>query len=98
MAKIKVDINSLTSNSSSLNTKIMELQALNNRLETLISRIQDSWEGQSSERYISGMRSYAAKAQNMVEVLTEYKKYVDSAIEKFSNVDKNSASRIRSSF
>ena len=98
MAKIKVDIDALTSNSSVLNSRIAELQNLNSRLEDLINRIDSSWEGQASLTYINTMRNHAAKAKKMVDVLTEYKKYVDSAISKFSNVDKNSAAKIRGSF
>lgn len=98
MAKIKVDIEALTSNSSALNSRIAELQNLNSRLEDLINRIDSSWEGQASLTYISTMRNHASKAKKMVDVLTEYKKYVDSAISKFSNVDKNAAAKIRGSF
>ena len=98
MAKIKVDIDALTSNSSALNSRIAELQSLNSRLEDLINRIDSSWEGQASLTYINTMRNHAAKAKKMVDVLTEYKKYVDSAISKFSNVDKDAAAKIRGSF
>ena len=98
MAKIKVDIDALTGNSSVLNSRIAELQSLNSRLEDLINRIDASWEGQASVTYINTMRTHAAKAKKMVAVLSEYKKYVDSAISKFSNVDKNAASKIRNSF
>lgn len=98
MAKIRVDVESLRGNSAQLNARITELQNLNARLENLINRIETSWEGQSSVTYISIMRGYANKASKMVIVLTEYKKYVDGAIEKFSSVDKSSANKIRNSF
>lgn len=98
MAKIKVDIDALTANSSVLNSKIIELQRLNSRLEDLINRIDSSWEGQASLTYINTMRTHATKAKKMVDVLTEFKKYVDSAVTKFSNVDKNAAAKIRNSF
>ena len=98
MAQIRIDIESLRSNSTQLTAKITELQNLNTRLENLIGRIEASWDGQSSITYIGIMRGYANKAVKMVDVLTEYKKYVDSAIEKFSNVDKSAAGRIRGSF
>lgn len=98
MAKIRVDIESLKSNSAQLESRISELQALNTRLESLISRIESSWEGQSSATYISVMRGYASKAVKMIDVLTEYKKYIDGAVEKFSSVDKSSANKIRGSF
>lgn len=98
MARIKADIDALMGNSSVLNSKIAELQSLNSRLEELINRIDSSWEGQASMTYINTMRTHAAKAKKMVAVLTEYKKYVDSAISKFSNVDKDAAAKIRRSF
>ena len=98
MAKIRINIEALRSDSNKLSAKIAELQNLNTRLENLLSRIEGSWEGQSSITYIGTMRSHAAKAVKMVDVLTEYKKYVDSAIEKFSNLDKSAANRIRGSF
>ena len=98
MAKIKVDVDALSANSTALNSRISELQNLNNRLEDLINRIESSWEGQASLIYINIMRNHALKAKKMVDVLMEYKKYVDSAISKFSGVDKDSASKIRSSF
>ena len=98
MAKIKIDIDALKSNASSLEARIAELQNLNTRLENLIARIQASWEGQASVIYISKITAQAAKAKKMVDVLTEYKKYVESAVLKFSSVDNNSASKINNSF
>ena len=98
MAKIKIDIDALKSNASSLEGRIAELQALNTRLEGLIARIQASWEGQASIIYIAKITAQATKAKKMVEVLQEYKKYVESAFNKFSSIDSNSANRIKNSF
>lgn len=98
MAKIRVDIEMLRSNSLSLTTKIEELTALNERLNGLILRIGASWEGEASAAYMAMMQSYASQAANMVNVLAEFKSYVDSAVTKFEAVDKNSAVAIRSSF
>lgn len=98
MAKIKIDVEALKSNASSLEGRIAELQNLNTRLEALISRIQASWEGQASIMYIAKITAQAAKAKKMVEVLTEYKKYVDNAVTKFSDVDRASANKIKGSF
>ena len=98
MAKIKIDIDALKTNATSLETRITELQNLNTRLETLIARIQGSWEGQASVMYIAKITAQAAKAKKMVEVLMEYKKYVESAISKFSTIDNNSANKIKNSF
>lgn len=98
MAKIKIDIEALQSNVASLEAKIAELQSLNARLEALIARIQTTWEGKSSEIYISKILVLANKAKKMVEVLLEYKKYVESAISKFLSVDRDAANKIKNSF
>lgn len=98
MAKIRMDIEALTANAAQIDARITELQALNSRLESLISRIEASWDGVSSIAYIAIMRGHAEKAKKMIAVLTEYKKYVETAIEKFRSIDNGSASRIRNSF
>lgn len=98
MAKIKINEEALRANSIALSKKIEELQNLNSRLESLIAAIGDSWDGKASEAYVAQMLGYATKAKEMTAVLTEYKKYVDSAVNKFSAVDAKSASRIRNSF
>ena len=98
MAQIRIDVEALRGNSTQIKAKIQELQNLNARLETLLARIEGSWEGQSSTTYIQIMRGYADKAAKMVEVLTEYKNYVDSTVEKFSGVDQSAATRLRGSF
>lgn len=98
MAKIKMDIDALTQSAQTINTRISELQALNSRLEELISRIGASWEGNASAAYIATMRAHAEKAKKMIDVLMEYKKYVDTAVSKFSGLDQGAAARIRGSF
>ncbi|MBO5869589.1 MAG: WXG100 family type VII secretion target [Clostridia bacterium] len=98
MAKIKIDVEALKSNAALLDARIAELQSLNQRLEALIARIQASWEGQASIIYIAKMIAQATKAKKMVDVLLEYKKYVETTIQKFSTIDDNSANKIRNSF
>ena len=98
MALIKINDAALQTNSNNLSDRISELQEMNSRLENLINRIEASWDGKSCDAYIAIMRNYSAKSQNLIEVMTEYKNYVDSAIHKFSYLDSNSASRIRRSF
>lgn len=98
MAKIVIDTDALKSNASSLDARIAELQSLNTRLKTLIEQIQTSWEGEASLIYIAKILSLAAKAEKMVDVLSEYKKYVERAISEFSEKDNESANKIRSSF
>lgn len=98
MAKIKIDENALRANAIALNARISELQSLNNRLNELIARIGDSWDGQASVAFINRMTAQAAKAKKMEEVLQEYKNYVESTVEKFTTLDNSAASRIRGSF
>lgn len=98
MAKIKIDVAALRENSRGLELKIQELNVLNKNLDSLISRIESSWEGEASTAYINMMRFYENKANSMVEILTEFKSYIDSAVIKFEDVDNASASNIRNSF
>lgn len=98
MAKIKIDENALRANATALNSRITELQNLNNRLNELIIRIGDSWDGQASVAFITRITAQAAKAKKMEEVLQEYKNYVESTVEKFTTLDNSAASRIRGSF
>ena len=47
----------------------------------------------------SGMQeaiAYAEHAKNMVNILNEYKKYIDKTVVKFSELDKNKAVAVRS--
>lgn len=98
MAKVKVEISALRTNQASLEKQIADLQALNTRLETLIARIESSWEGDASVSYIRVMRNYAQQAANMVQVLTEFKSYVNKTADTFETLDKNVASRIFGAF
>lgn len=98
MAKIKVEVTALRENEKSLEQYIASLEELNSRLETLLGRIESSWEGDSSAAYINVMRRYAAQAANMARVLTEFKSYVRSAADTFENTDKKAASRIENAF
>lgn len=96
MAEIRVDVEGLLSNKRAIEQKISELQSLNMRLEQLIHRIGDSWEGEASERYIEKMLGYKVKAEEMVAVLEEFKKYMEQAANTFAQKDRDGANRIRS--
>lgn len=98
MAKIKIDTEALKQNETSLENKISELQEIIARLDNLIERINDSWEGGASELFIAKIRAQAAKTKKMIDLLTEYKKYVTETISKFSTIDNDSASKINNSF
>ena len=98
MAKVQVEITELRNNEKSIEQQIAQLESLNNRLTTLLARIESSWEGDASTAYIRTMRGYASQASNMVKVLDEFKKYVNSAASTFENLDSKSVSRINGSF
>lgn len=98
IGKIAVDIAALQGNEKSIEQYISRLEALNSRLETLLGRIEASWEGEASRSYLNLMRGYAAQAANMVSVLQEFKSYVGKACSLFETKDKMAASRINSSF
>lgn len=98
MAKIKVNAEMLRSNSNALNSKIQELTQMNQTLDSLMMRIGDSWDGDASNAYVNMMRNYKSKAEEMVSVLNEFKKYVDEAVNKFESTDQSAASRLRGSF
>lgn len=98
MANIKINENMLRSNSKAIEVKIQELNEMNQRLNSVITRIEDSWEGDASIAYVNMMQNYAKQAEEMVTVLNEFKSYVDSAVTKFENMDKSAASKLRNSF
>ncbi len=99
MSKIRIDVEALKANSNLLSKKIAELQALNARFTALIERIRALWEGNASLAYITKMLAQKERAEKkMVGVLSEYKKYVDAAVFKFTDTDAKSANKINGSF
>jgi WXG100 family type VII secretion target len=98
MAKLKVEISALRTNQTNLEKQIADLEELNRRLETLLARIESSWDGDASDSYIRVMRGYAQQAADMVKVLTEFKTYVNKTADTFENLDKKISSRIFGAF
>lgn len=98
MALIRIDELALMANETALKAKIAELQSLNARLEGLLQRIESSWEGNASQNYIAMMRQRQGKAVQMVEVLSEFLRYIQEAKSRFSSKDSDSAGRIRGAF
>ena len=47
---------------------------------------------------ITRITDQAAKAKQMVKILEEYKRYVETTVQKFTDLDTRAASRIRGSF
>lgn len=96
MAKIKINEDGLRENKKAIEAKISELYSLNERLTELIARIGSSWEGDASTQYINTMTHYKQKAETMIDVLTEFKKYIEGAIRRFEEVDSSGARKIQS--
>lgn len=98
MALIKVDADALRTQAAAVETKISELNGMNGRLLALIQRIGDSWQGQASTAYARVMFGYLQQAQDMIQLLEEFKKYAENAAREFEAEDKQGAQRIRGSF
>lgn len=95
MARIKVDSTALRSKASEITSQIQQLQGLNDRLDALITRIGDSWEGEASRAYINMMSRYANQAKNMIAVMDEFRSYAQKAADEFDAQDRNGANRVR---
>ena len=98
MAEIKVNVETLKANAEMLNSKIQELTEMNQGLNGLLMRIQDSWEGEASAAYVNLMLNYKKKAEQMVQILEQFKRYVKTAAENFEKLDQTGAQRIRGAF
>ena len=96
MAVIKADVAALRANAKTINKDISELNRLNAELEHLLANIESTWEGKASEKYIAQMRKHKDKADKMVNVLFEFKGYIEKAATKLETMDKEGASKIRS--
>lgn len=95
MARIKINIDGLQQNRNAIDQKINELQALNARLDSLLSSIESTWDGAASQQYIASMTQKKAKAKEMVAVLQELRNYMSQASERFEQQDKSGAAKIR---
>ena len=95
MAKIKVNVDALRQNKTDIERRITELQNLNTSLDRLLSDIEGSWTGAASEKYIATMRQHKKKAEQMVNVLNQFKSYIEQAATRFEQKDKDGASKIR---
>ena len=94
MPRIRINTNGLKSNISAMQNHIRQLEILNGSLTTLISNIDASWEGEACKSYISTMQKRLAKSQQMVKVLTTFKKYMEDALSRFEERDKSGWRRI----
>ncbi len=95
MADIRIDYDGLSQNRADIGQRISELQKLNGSLDALLSQIEGGWEGKTSRRYIEKMREQKRKAEKMVEVFTEFRRYMENVVTEFQTEDSTDATRIR---
>ena len=98
MSRITLDLDALQSSSASMASYIAELNSLCLRLNTQAANMTASWQGESSKAFLAMMTDYASRAQKTTQVLDAYKRYVDMAVQRFSDIDSMGAARIRGSF
>ena len=95
MGRIKINTDGLQSNIASMDQHIGQLEALNSQLESLINRIDESWEGDACNAYIASMTGRLQSAKQMISVLQEFRSYMQEAVNRFEEKDQQGASRIR---
>lgn len=98
MPRIKIDPEILRASSSKIASQISELNAYNGKLNGLLEDIHTKWQGDASNKYYNLMLNYSKKAKHMESVLAAFKKYSDTAVNKFESLDQECANRIRNSF
>lgn len=98
MARIKIDPEILRASSSKIASLTSELNGYNSKLNSLLEDIHTKWRGNASNKYYNLMLTYKQKATHMENVLAAFKKYSDTAVNKFESLDQECANRIRNSF
>lgn len=95
---IEIKIDALRSSSNNINARIVQLDGLNARLNSLIGQIDSSWEGKASDKYVKKLRAHEKQARKMVDLLKVFKSYVDLAVNIFEDFDIKHAGAINSSW
>ena len=98
MARIRIDIDTLRSRAASLQSHIVEYEALNSVMENLYEGIVDGLKGESSHAYVELMTSYVSKARSLTEIIKQFENYARTTADKFESLDASCAARIRNSF
>ena len=98
MSRITLNLDALQSSSANMANYVEELSKLCLRLNTQTDKMTASWQGESSKAFVALMTDYALRAQKTSQVLDAYKRYVDTAVQRFSEIDSSGAARIRGSF
>lgn len=95
MALISIDFTGLEANARELRSLITQLETQQRAVEALIGQIAPSWTGAASEVFIRRLQEQTDKSQKLIDVLYEYLSYVNSAKDKFSNLERTISSMIR---
>ena len=98
MAKITIDSDALVKGASGIGKAIEDMLSITGSLHSVITTIQDTWSGSSSESYGVLMNNYAQQAEKMADMMKTYMEYVEKANEAFTKLDQDSAQKIRGSF
>lgn len=98
MSVISINTGGLTQNAGDLSRQLSELRQMNKRLETMIATIESSWGGAASQAYVGMMRRYMSRGKQMEQVLQEFIRYANQAVERFRTIDRDSANKIYRSF
>lgn len=88
MSKIKVDIQGLRENASTLDGAVSEMDALYSRLNSLIAQLEATWDGAASEAYVDRLRKDARKVKDAAAITKEFARYGRKTAEKFEAIDR----------
>lgn len=87
MSKITVDIQGLRENSDTLSNCVAEMENLYRRLNTLISQLDATWDGDASQAYISKLNRQANLVMDSAKITKEFSEYGKKTADKFEAID-----------
>lgn len=98
MADFRAEIDSLREEAKQLQTQINKYKELEKKINTLLVRMRSSWEGDACNSYMNMMALYQGRINKMIQVLTDYKSYVEKSVTIIEDKDREIASQINNSF
>lgn len=98
MGRIRVDTGRLYDYVGTLNGRIGEYEAMKSRLVSLNENVKASWKGEAQLAFARMMDTYIQQADQLGQILNQFRDYVKQTADKFEAVDTECAQRIRSSF
>lgn len=98
MAQIKMYLDDLKDCSSSLDSRIAELEGLNKKYENIIVQVATNWEGKACSKYVSLMSTYSANTSQLIELIRSFKHYVEEASSRAEAADYQSSCKIANIF